>query len=260
LAILFAALLAFLEIRHWVHGGDVYTGHTGHLEMGLLATTGLAFAIVMVRIDARRADPVYQAASLIFGTLSLLVSAFGLGIAENPLFNSEPVAGGAVFNSLIPAYLLPAVMAGALAAFARRSRPDWYVNAAAALALGLQLLYTILAIRRVFHGSLIDVYQATSQAELWSYSIALLVIGLAMLAIGLMRDLPIARTISAGYIVAAVLKVFLIDLSHLEGLTRALSFIGLGLALVGIGLAYQRLLAGRTRLAAVPHKAGPSDA
>jgi uncharacterized membrane protein len=47
---------------------------------------------------------------------------------------------------------------------------------------------------------------------------------------------------SAGYIIAAVIKVFLVDLSNLEGVMQALSFIGLGLTLVGIGLAYQRLL------------------
>jgi len=51
--------------------------------------------------------------------------------------------------------------------------------------------------------------------------------------------------VSAGYIIAAVFKVFVIDLSTLHGIARALSFIGLGLALVGIGLVYQRLLAAR---------------
>ena len=35
------------------------------------------------------------------------------------------------------------------------------------------------------------------------------------------------------------------DLSSLAGLTRALSFVGLGLALVAMGFVYQRLLAAR---------------
>ena len=42
-----------------------------------------------------------------------------------------------------------------------------------------------------------------------------------------------------------VLKVFLIDMSNLEGILRALSFIGLGIVLMGIGLFYQRILARR---------------
>jgi uncharacterized membrane protein len=36
--------------------------------------------------------------------------------------------------------------------------------------------------------------------------------------------------------------VFLIDMAGLTGVFRALSFIGLGLVLVGIGWLYQRLL------------------
>ncbi|WP_292544933.1 DUF2339 domain-containing protein, partial [Mesorhizobium sp.] len=40
----------------------------------------------------------------------------------------------------------------------------------------------------------------------------------------------------------AVMKVFLFDMSELEGVLRALSFIGLGAVLIGIGLFYQRLL------------------
>jgi uncharacterized membrane protein len=245
LSILLSALLAFFEIRHWIHGGDVFTASSGHLEMGLLATTGLAFAIVMVRLEARRPDLVYQVASLAFGAASLLIGGFGLGIIHNPLFTSEAVPGGSLINSLLPSYLLPAILAAALAMFARRSRPRWYVLSAAGLALALHLLYSILAIRRAFQGEVINIVQVTGQAELWTYSVALLLIGVVILAIGLIRNIRIARLVSAGYIIAAVFKVFVIDLSTLHGIARALSFIGLGLALVGIGLVYQKLLGAR---------------
>ena len=52
--------------------------------------------------------------------------------------------------------------------------------------------------------------------------------------------------------VAAVLKVFILDLANLEGVMRALSFIGLGLVLVAIGFAYQKLLARRQALSTGP--------
>jgi uncharacterized membrane protein len=45
-------------------------------------------------------------------------------------------------------------------------------------------------------------------------------------------------------------KVFLLDLAVLQGAFRALSFIGLGLVLVGIGWLYQRLLFPRRKAAA----------
>ncbi len=80
---------------------------------------------------------------------------------------------------------------------------------------------------------------------------ALLAIGIALLGFGLLRDNCFARLASAVYLVAAVLKVFIVYLANLEGVMRALSFIGLGLVLIGIGLVYQRLLAQRPSNAAI---------
>ena len=53
---------------------------------------------------------------------------------------------------------------------------------------------------------------------------------------------PILRQAAFGVLLLVTLKVFLVDLSGLSGLQQAGSFIGLGLALIGIGLAYQRLV------------------
>ena len=54
------------------------------------------------------------------------------------------------------------------------------------------------------------------------------------------------RVASAAVIVLTVLNVFLIDLSDLTGIYRALSFLGLGAVLIGIAWFYQRLLFPRT--------------
>ena len=54
------------------------------------------------------------------------------------------------------------------------------------------------------------------------------------------RGLREARWASAFFIFATTLKVFLFDLAGLEGFLRALSFLGLGAALIGIGLVYQK--------------------
>ena len=56
-----------------------------------------------------------------------------------------------------------------------------------------------------------------------------------------LRSLPL-RIASASVLVLTVLKVFLIDMSNLTGIYRALSFLGLGAVLIGIGWLYQRLL------------------
>ena len=80
------------------------------------------------------------------------------------------------------------------------------------------------------------------QIETYSYSALWLVMGVALLAAGVRLRSQVLRIASAALIAIAVLKVFLFDLSELEGVLRALSFIGLGAVLIGIGLFYQRLL------------------
>lgn len=242
LAILFSALLVFFQIRHALHGGDPFAADSGFVEMGLMATAGLAFSFVLMRLELRRADPVYHFAGLAFAVLTLILAGFGLLLSENPLFTDEPVRGGPVFNTLFLAYLVPAVMAAGLAWMARAHRPAWYVRGALALALLLHLAFTVDVIRFLFQGPQIGYWRQTGEAELWTYSAALVVIGVAILAVGLWRDWRFARLASAPYILIAVVKVFVVDLSSLEGVLRALSFIGLGLVLVGIGLAYQKLL------------------
>jgi len=51
-----------------------------------------------------------------------------------------------------------------------------------------------------------------------------------------------ARLASAIVIALTILKAFLVDMSALTGVWRALSFIGLGLVLVAIGWLYQKVL------------------
>jgi uncharacterized membrane protein len=86
--------------------------------------------------------------------------------------------------------------------------------------------------------------------------VAWLGLGLVFLGYGLWRGSKPARLASAALVVLSVLKVFLFDLSGLEGLWRALSFISLGLVLIGIGLVYQRVLFARPASELAPSSGG----
>ena len=72
-----------------------------------------------------------------------------------------------------------------------------------------------------------------------------LALGALLLLYGVWRHMQGARIASGLFVLAATLKIFLYDMSGLEGLMRALSFIGLGLVLIGIGLLYQKLVFAR---------------
>ena len=72
-------------------------------------------------------------------------------------------------------------------------------------------------------------------------------LALALFVAGLKLARQYIRYAGLGVMVLVVLKVFLWDMSSLEGLYRIASFIGLGLCLVGIGWLYQRFVQPRKR-------------
>ena len=120
-------------------------------------------------------------------------------------------------------------------------RPKWYSATAGIAAVALALGYLTLEVTRLYHGPVLT-EGVTSDAEQYTYSAVWLAFGVALLAAGIwFRSLPL-RIASAAVVVLTVLKVFLIDMSDLTGIYRALSFLGLGVVLIGIGWFYQRLL------------------
>ncbi len=122
----------------------------------------------------------------------------------------------------------------------RDVRPHGYRVIAAAFAVLLMLSYLSLEVRAIYHGTILT--WSTTDAEQYTYSVVWLAYGVALLLFGIVfRSLP-ARLASAAITLLTVAKVFLIDMAGLTGVFRALSFIGLGLVLVGIGWLYQRLL------------------
>lgn len=244
-AVVLAGLLAMFEIRHLTNGGDILSPTSSHMEMGLLAFVSLGMSYALMRLDLGRANTVFRIASMVFGVIAAGTTLLGLGISENPLLTGEPVRGPAVASSLFVAYALPGIMAAVVARSARGIRPIEYVTVMGVLSLALLFAYVSLEVRHLFQGETIDIAKGTSSAEQWAYSFAWLALGVLMLAYGILRQSFVARVASAATVLLAVLKVFLYDLSHVTGIWRPLSFIVLGLVLIGIGLAYQTLLFGK---------------
>lgn len=251
LAIVFAALLVFFQIRHLLNEGDVLAGRTDHVELGLMLLMSIGFAYVLMRSCLGEGNDLFRAASMMFGGLSAGVAVLGLLLIHNPLLSDEPVLSVGPVSSLWLAYLTPALGAALLARHARGTWPEVLYYAAGALAMTLAFAFVSLEVRHAYQGGQIGHQRETTQAEFYSYSAAWLLLGVAMLAYGLWRRMPEARLASAVLVLVTVLKVFLWDLSGLEGPWRAFSFIGLGIVLVGIGMVYQRLVFSRDEQSAV---------
>jgi uncharacterized membrane protein len=238
-AILFTVLLVVLEVRHYLTG-DPYGEASPLAETALDVALLLAVVIGLERLRLKSGSIIHDLGARLLAALVFVMIVFSLGVSDNPLFTGEPV-GGPFINLILLGYGLPAVLAGILAAVTRHTRPHWYSATAAATALGLALAYLSLEIRTLYHGPVL-IEGATSDAEQYTYSAIWLLFGVALLAAGIFYRSLLLRVASAAVVVLTVLKVFLIDMSDLAGIYRALSFLGLGAVLIGIGWFYQRLL------------------
>ena len=242
LAIVFSALLVFFEIRHALNHGDPFAKSSSLVEQGLFSVSALGFAIITTRLNMARAGPVYHYASLGFGLLSFGTTLIGLGFFENPFFTDEAIEGGRFFNALLLAYAMPGALALFLSKLSRGVRPEWYRLGAAFVALLLLFATASLEVRRWFMASQIGFLRGFQDVEWYAYSLVWLLMGLFLLGYGIWRASHEARLVSALFVLAAVLKIFIFDLAGLDGVLRALSFIGLGFVLIGIGLVYQKLV------------------
>jgi uncharacterized membrane protein len=239
-AILFTVLLAFMEIRHAINGGDVYRDAASLTEVALQVCVALAMAIGLERLRLRSRSIVHDVGAVLLTAFAGFASLFGLLLLENPLFWWSQISGDFV-NALLLGYALPSVLMLLLSYAVAGQRSRIYANTIASGALIFALAYVTLEIRRLYHGPHMS-SGSIGDAEQYTYSIAWLIFGVVLLGIGIVVNSERARLASGAVIALTILKAFLVDMSTLTGVYRALSFIGLGLVLVAIGWLYQRIL------------------
>jgi len=234
---------AFLLLRQGLHGPTLSSEVPITLaESGIYASFAFTLAIGVMIAGAVR----WQGRSVQIDPLVATLASCGFfavaAFIASPAMTDQPLAGIPILDNALLGYLLPAALAFAAAAWSQAYlRRPLIVRIYGIAAILGALAYVVTEVRRAFVGA--DLFGTdVSAGELYAYSAAILFYGVALLALGFRvrsRDLRLA---SLGIVTIAICKAFLVDMSGLEGLLRALSFIGLGGSLVAIGLAYQRVL------------------
>jgi uncharacterized membrane protein len=206
-----------------------------HAGLGLLATVWAASCLnQLYRLQAStRVSRLFRRLlALIYGGVALL-SILGLFVLTNPLLSTvETVVGPLILDSLAAAYL-PLAGVFAIAAWKLQSFRRWLRSGFAIAAGFLAAFYVALEIRRFWRGDDLSL-PGVSDPELYSYTVAMLLASAALLILAFWRRSTALRKLAMAAVVLTIAKVFLLDMSGLSGLTRVFSFMGLGLALVGL--------------------------
>ncbi len=241
-----ASLLGLMTIailtRHALNGGTLAGNEPTLGEQSIYTLIAVGGSAVLMTLDMKSPSPVFRWGSIIVGTISLVSALFAHLITLNPYYTGELTGEWPFFNLLLLGYLLPALGYFGLAYYARGKRPEPYVYGLAAGGAVMAFAWVTLSVRRFWQGPGLADWKGFDQAEMYAYSVVWLILGVGLLVAGSRFHAKSLRLASAVLVFASVLKVFLIDMSNLEGIFRAASFIGLGAVLIGIGLFYQKVL------------------
>jgi len=156
-------------------------------------------------------------------------------LQHNPLWSSESVGSTPIFNVLLIGYGIPVVLAVII--YKRISclkRVAGFVSV-----VGLYMFVT-LEIRHLWNdGIMLNV--PVKDGELYTYSLVWLLLSVSIMIYGAYKNSSDAKKVGVVALLAVVAKAFFWDMRDLDGLWRVVSFLGLGLSLLGIAYLFNKL-------------------
>ena len=232
-------LFCLLLIRYLCNNGQLFTYTYSLIEASLHALT---FAILSWNYRARAQatayfTALYRLASIITLGLSGFIFCFFVMLNFNPFINRATIDGFGPFNELLVAYGLPAVV---LIYYSFRDNGKNTILAIAAMSVCF--VFVSLQLRLAFNSN-VHYTQSTSSAEVYVYTLAWMVLALSSMIFGVLKGIRNWYRVGLGLLLAVIAKLFLVDMSGLQGLLRVASFMGMGLCLLALAYGHRWLQA-----------------
>ncbi|BFM12116.1 DUF2339 domain-containing protein [Simiduia litorea] len=232
-------LTVWSEARYWLHDGNAFSQRFEFVEAVLNSLLFSALALVYhykakISVNLAAWYQFYGRLQLGFALLNYLVIV--LAILASNSWAWASVSSRPIINLALLALGGPIVMAVLVARFyepAFKKTALWVAAFAA-------FFFITFEIRHLWQGSL-SLGHAVKAGEMYTYSVVWLVCAVVALLAGSWRFGKSVYRAGMALLAVVIVKIFLVDLADLEGLWRVASFMGLGLALLGVAFLHQKI-------------------
>lgn len=236
--ILHIVALMTTSLSVWWLTGETHVSTINYKTAALLACNWSLLAVVYRWRSSHSAAPRVMSAFSALLITGVLMFHVELSVGENPFFEHQLFSTEYVAIWLTILWGLPGL---ALCTLGYLWRHVPLFKSVQLVTGGVSVILWINAlIRSAFQHDSLYLHRGFSQSELYTYSVVWLLLATAILFTAQRLKLPGLKKTGFGMLLLVVCKVFLIDMSHLTGLWRAVSFLGLGGSLVLLGWLFQR--------------------
>lgn len=236
------AILVLLQTQYWLTGSFIVFDKITFTSVSFwlleaLTLTGIYGYRCRFSQSMRHFYQLYSYALLVLAAVCLVL----LNTYYMPLlFETVSASAMPIFNGLALGWLVPGI--GLLFLAKQGLLPkDIPVRWIYWLGGSLTAFWVAMSIRQFWQNTTMVLTAQMGMAEWLTYSVALIFAGTIWTYLGVIRRSTHHKNYGLIIIGIAITKVFLFDMSYLDGLWRAASFLGLGLALIGLGWLFQTL-------------------
>ncbi|MFW2331657.1 MAG: DUF2339 domain-containing protein [Nitrospinota bacterium] len=250
-SILLTTIMSYYLIRHIFYAGvDILLVRATFFERGLTTNIYFIYGLLSFAIGRYFNRSTFSLGGIVLVFAGLFRIVYFDILLYNPLFVDQEVGNWHILNSLLLPFGLPLIWIQiACKELVHLDKKGWITYLKAYMLMLLFILVT-LNIAHFFRGDHLSEITA-SNGEIYSYSIAWILIGTGLLIAAIIRQDRFLRVGSLAVMIIAVGKVFLYDASELEGLYRVFSFFGLGLTLFGLSYFYTRFVFKNSKLGGI---------
>ena len=223
--------------RYLLYGGDIFAKEFTLTEASIYVCSWAGIGIIYEWKSSHLANfqRWYRGMAMLHIVAAAVLYVFYSAVQHNPLWSSENISSMPVFNLLLIGYGLPVV----LAVIIYKRISELRMVAGMISVAGLYLFAT-LEIRHLWHDG-IRLNMPVKEGELYTYSLVWLLLSVAIMSYGAYRNNHEAKKAGIIALLIVIAKAFFWDMRDLDGLWRVISFLGLGLSLLGVAFLFNRL-------------------